>query len=507
MNLKYIFIILFIILQVPCQAQQEMSVAGFKLLENDLTAMRQGTQKEDVNGNTAALIKIVTIEKGFTFDGGTLGVVATEYKTGEIWVYVPERAQRITISHPTFGVLRNYTYPVPIVGGRTYEMLLDIGAGRYVTLNAAQADADVEVDGKFAGKSPVYNHYLTYGRHTIKAQNGRFEGVNEVFISGNERKDTMRIIHIDMQDMSHLYGDVTVTVDNSADIYFQGRLVGTGRWHNQLKEGVYEVETSKADCDPVKTQFTVKARQQNNITATPPTPHVGWLQVYTRPGNVKSYPYDLSETKTLPVGTYQIEFWKNGYISQYQEYTVRRNEITRDTVTLERVTYVKPFAFYFGGAYTLRSLMGATGIVGAVYQRHDLQASYTFGLNESEAVYWGGDMNTATRYKMNSIGVKYGYQFNLMRQLALTPQVGYSYNFLSANAAQSGNTTYGDGTSSQTATIGAKIVFVPMQHLYCFAAPEFMFSLSREKYFKTITDSSNLSDEGFAVHIGLLVNF
>ena len=78
MNLKYIFIILFIILQVPCQAQQEMSVAGFKLLENDLTAMRQGTQKEDVNGNAAALIKIVTILAQFKEIGRTYHVCCTQ---------------------------------------------------------------------------------------------------------------------------------------------------------------------------------------------------------------------------------------------------------------------------------------------------------------------------------------------------------------------------------------------------------------------------------------------
>ena len=151
--------------------------------------------------------------------------------------------------------------------------------------------------------------------------------------------------------------------------------------------------------------------------------------------------------------------------------------------------------------------MGVTGIVGAVYQRHDLQASYTFGLSESDAVYWNGDMNTATKYKMSSIGVKYGYQFPLMRQLAITPQLGYYYNSLSANAAQSGNTIYGDGASSSALSIGAKIVLVPVQHLYVFVAPEYMFALSKDNNFKTITDSSNVSGDGFAVHAGLLVNF
>jgi hypothetical protein len=103
--------------------------------------------------------------------------------------------------------------------------------------------------------------------------------------------------------------------------------------------------------------------------------------------------------------------------------------------------------------------------------------------------------------------VKYGYQFPLMRQLAITPQVGWNYNFLSANAAQTGNTTYGDGASSQALTIGAKIVLVPMQHLYFFVAPEYMFALSKDNNFKTIENASNVSADGFGVHVGLLVNF
>ena len=484
---------------------QSMKVIDFKLLENDLTANRYGTMKTDQNGETAALIKIATPEKGFNFDGGSLGVVATEEHTGEIWLYVPRRAQKLIIQHQDYGVLRDYFYPVNIEGGKTYEMLIDIGTGRYATIIGGMAKAKVFVDGEDCGESPV-RKYLNYGRHTIKAVKDRFEGETTATITTGE-DEKMRLINVDMKDMSYLYGDVKVTVANNADIFHNGQLVGTGEWKTQLREGNYTIETRKADSDPAMTSFTVVAQQQNNVQANAPIQHTGWLNIFTRPRNVKTSPYDLSEQLTLPVGTYQLEFSKKGYVTQNLEYKVKHNEVTRDTVTLQRVTYVKPLAFYFGGAYTIRSLSGITGILGLVYQGHDLQASYTFGLSESDAVYWGGDMNTATKYKMNSISVKYGYQFNLMRQLAITPQIGYSYNFLSANAAASGNTTYGDGASSSAVTIGAKLILVPMQHLYFFVAPEYMFALSKDNNFKTITDSSNFSADGFAVHAGILVNF
>ena len=113
---------------------QNMKVLDFRLLENDLTANVQGTQKLDMNGETAALIKIQTPERGFSFDGGMQGIVASEEHVGELWLYVPRRAQKLIIQHPDYGVLRDYYYPINIEGGKTYEMLIDLSFGSKNTL-------------------------------------------------------------------------------------------------------------------------------------------------------------------------------------------------------------------------------------------------------------------------------------------------------------------------------------------------------------------------------------
>ena len=489
---------------------QSISVNSFKMLEFDLTANTTGSMERDQNGEVAALIKVVTPERDFSFDGGSLGIVSTRQNTGEIWVYVPRGARKLTIKHQNYGVLRDYYYPIKIEGGKTYEMLIDIGIGRYATITTDFAKSDVYVDGEYCGESPV-RKYLNYGRHTIRASKDRYEGETTATITVGEEK--MRMIHVNMHDMSRYYGDVLVTVDNNADIYYSGNLVGTGTWKTQLHEGSYTIETRKANSEPASTSFTVVAQRQNNIKANAPIPHKGWLSIYTRPRNVKaicngSWVFNLEDIQTsLPVGTYQMEFSRKGYETEYREYTVRRYEVTCDTVTLQRVTYVKPIAFYFGGAFSVRALSGVSGILGAVYHRHDLQASYTFGLTESDVIYWDGDINNGTKYAMNSFSLKYGYQFPLMRQLAITPQVGYSYHSLLAKEAQKGNTIYGDGATSQSFSIGAKLIFVPMQHVCLFVAPEYMLGISKDDYFTKISNSTNVSASGFAVHGGLLVNF
>ena len=125
-----------IVLAFTVQAMaQGMKVVEFKLLENDLTANTRGTEKMDQNGERSALIKIQTPERGFTFDGGSLGIVATEEHDGELWLYVPRRAQKLTIQHPAFGVLRNYFYSVPVQGGDGKQRSgLEDDAGRAVRL-------------------------------------------------------------------------------------------------------------------------------------------------------------------------------------------------------------------------------------------------------------------------------------------------------------------------------------------------------------------------------------
>ena len=100
---------------------QSISVSNFKLLDTDLTANTAGTMELDQNGETAALIKVVTTQTGFTFDGGSMGIVKTKQTPGEVWVYIPRGAKKISIKHPQLGVLRDYYFPVAIEPAKSQE--------------------------------------------------------------------------------------------------------------------------------------------------------------------------------------------------------------------------------------------------------------------------------------------------------------------------------------------------------------------------------------------------
>jgi len=173
--MKRILLLPLLFILVFTSLAQQISVKSFRSLSNDLDARTYYT-KEDRNGEKAALIKIVTNETGFEFDAGSIGVVASVQKTGEIWLYVPRGSKVVTIKHPKFTLLRNYAYPQSIEAGEVYEMILTTGKvittieeqtieSEWLIITTEPAGADVYINDKPAGKTP-YQNELFVGKYT-----------------------------------------------------------------------------------------------------------------------------------------------------------------------------------------------------------------------------------------------------------------------------------------------------------------------------------------------------
>ena len=127
---------------------KDFYVSSFKALSMDLDA-RTVRPAIDQNGKKAALLKLVTTLDGFDFDVGMMGVVDVLKEVGEIWVYVPEKVQRITIRHPQFGVIRDWTFPLPIESGEVYEMILNTPEP-----DVAKPAQTIIVEQKFISQTP-----------------------------------------------------------------------------------------------------------------------------------------------------------------------------------------------------------------------------------------------------------------------------------------------------------------------------------------------------------------
>ena len=123
-----ILLILWLCTVIGLQAQ-DFKITKFQENMLDLTAARAAVK--DKNGDICALIKFSVRDDKFTFEPN-MGVVKTEKKVGEIWLYVPQQTKRITIRHPQLGVLRDYIIPVNIEQKVVYEAELLITNQEYL---------------------------------------------------------------------------------------------------------------------------------------------------------------------------------------------------------------------------------------------------------------------------------------------------------------------------------------------------------------------------------------
>lgn len=116
------------------QADQ-FNVEGFEYAAFDLTASKY--PRKDKNGQDCALIKVVIPKQGLTFDGNIVG--DTQFKSGEYWIYVPQKINFFKIKHPDFSPLTVNLKKItdqPVGPKQTYILTLGVS----VKANKEQED-------------------------------------------------------------------------------------------------------------------------------------------------------------------------------------------------------------------------------------------------------------------------------------------------------------------------------------------------------------------------------
>lgn len=146
MIMKRLITVLYICLLVVVAIQaQDFRINRFKENMMDLTAAQASVK--DKNGDICALIKFSAKDDQFDFEPN-LGIMKTEKKVGEVWIYVPHHTKLITIRHPFLGVLRNYKIPVDIEQKVVYEADLEITNDAYIysllQINAPDSQKPIE---------------------------------------------------------------------------------------------------------------------------------------------------------------------------------------------------------------------------------------------------------------------------------------------------------------------------------------------------------------------------
>ncbi len=268
-------VFVFLMFAATAMEAQNISVASFKFLENDLTANTAGTMERDQNGEPAALIKVVTTQQGFVFDGGMVGIVKTKQGVGEVWVYVPHGIKKMTIQHPQLGVLRDYYFPIAIDKAKTYEMVLSTGRVETVVTHAVNkqfvvfkvnpTNAIVELNDEmltvdsegYATKGVEYGTYnyrvSCANYHTEAGQvNVNADGKAEVEVTLRPNFGWIRF-----------GGDAA---QNGADVYIDNERAGKLPFVSEnLKSGVHKVKIVKNMYKTYEQQVTVNDNETTEL--------------------------------------------------------------------------------------------------------------------------------------------------------------------------------------------------------------------------------------------------
>ena len=188
--LKFI-ITLVLLLGIFESRSQSIVVKSFRWLDPIQIAGMPSPDK-DLNGKKCAIIKVETNQFGFEFDfGSPEKVLATVQKAGEIWFWVPEGTQKVTISNKQSGVLCNYPFGKELESPEVYVLVLNTeklttsGESKvevkWLTLDSSPLGADITIDGFPAGQTPYFGS-LTLGSHNL-----------EMKLNGEKKAETITV--------------------------------------------------------------------------------------------------------------------------------------------------------------------------------------------------------------------------------------------------------------------------------------------------------------------------
>lgn len=326
---------------------QSLSVESFRLLDTDLTANTAGTMERDQNGNVAALIKVVTTQTGFSFDGGMAGIVRTVQKTGEMWVYVPAGIQKLTISHQQLGMLRDFALPISVEAARTYEMRLASAeivsnvkyksTKQFVEFIISPANAMLEVEGEplEVDNTGHAEKRMDFGTYTYKVSAHDYHPTAGQFVLNNSSHNEKVVV-----ELKPNFGSITFVATESstgATVYIDGQSAGKipftsdrlssgmhrvkiTREHYFMAESVVEVtdgETTTLEpaLEPKSAIITISAPEEGTI----------WIE-----GEQKGSDH---WNGLLDEGRYVVECRKEGHMPSSQEVMVKAGQ--SQTITLK----------------------------------------------------------------------------------------------------------------------------------------------------------------------------
>ena len=265
MTNKYWWWVLFVFALLAGSSQvrsqgNEFLIKNFKKAPNDIAARR--SEVRDVNDVPCALIKVKTGLDNLSFKSN-LGITEVRRKTGEYWVYISEREQRIEFIKEGYAA-KAFHFPddYQVASYDVFHLTLSSSLKYPITVNRTPEDAKVYLDGDLRiddeGQSTIEK--VRFGRHVIRLEKFGYASIEDtIFVKQDQFEFTYRLDEVNKVPVSFK------TKPEGAEIFIDGTRRGQSNMELFLYPGKYNMRLYKDHYAPVERELVVKGEGQNVV--------------------------------------------------------------------------------------------------------------------------------------------------------------------------------------------------------------------------------------------------
>ena len=146
-----------------------------------------------------------------------------------------------------------------------------------VSIASKPNKAEVYINGKYAGLTPINDYKFIPGRHNIEIKKKGYETYKErIQIKEGEGRKKINVVLAKIEK-----GTLSITSDPSgAKVYVDGEYKGTTPLSIKLKAGTYSVVLKKRGYEEYATDIIIKSNKGNKISATLKPKIITWEKTY-----------------------------------------------------------------------------------------------------------------------------------------------------------------------------------------------------------------------------------
>ena len=291
MNFKNIISFALILFAVQNANAEEFKILNFYENGNDLAARKY--ERQNINEEACALIKVRTDLTGLNFNAN-LGIVGNvNKKDGDYWVYVSPGEQRIKFIKEGY-IAKSYSIPLVVESSKVYVLeLTGTGEGDILDQNlvkttfrfnkpqvyiAKNKGAPVQVNGKVA------EYRLPKGTYHFRFSKEGFKDVERDIVVEEEQ-----LIDVDLEvgqkeQSLRLPGIITINSEPSkADIFLNNQKIGQTPYTGQVIAGSYDLSLKMDLYHTYRGSFSLSEGESKELPEISLKPKFGYLTILSEP--------------------------------------------------------------------------------------------------------------------------------------------------------------------------------------------------------------------------------